>query len=56
MMLQINQKTVKNLQYARVRYEMIANEARGAELATIISYLASVSGIIILLKTVKKYC
>ena len=39
----------------RVGYEMIvANEARSAELATIISYRISASGIIVLLKTPTK--
>ena len=41
---------------ARVGYEMIvANEARSAELALIISYPPSASGIIVLLKTPPKY-
>ena len=35
---------------ALVGYEMIANEARSAELAIIISYPTSASGIIVLLK------
>ena len=41
----------------RVGYEMIDSQ-RGAcaELAIIISYPTSVSGIIVLLKTIKKYC
>ena len=34
---------------------MIANEARSAELAIIISYPTSASGIIVLLKTPPKY-
>ena len=34
----------------------MANEARSAELAIIISYPTSASGIIVLLKTIKKYC
>ena len=33
----------------------IANEARSAELAIIISYLTSVSGIIVLLRMLTKY-
>ena len=44
---------------ARVGYEMIfneTNEARSAELAVIISYPTSTSGIVILLKIIKKYC
>ena len=43
----------------RVGHEMIdriANEVRSAELAIIISYPTSASGIIVLLKTIKKYC
>ena len=41
---------------ALVRYEMIdSNEARSAELAMIISYPTSASGIIVLLKTIPKY-
>ena len=40
----------------RVGYEMVvANEARSAELATIILYQPSESGIIVLLKTSAKY-
>ena len=40
----------------RVEYEMVvANEARSAELAIIISYPTSASGIIVLLKTPTKY-
>ena len=40
----------------RVGYQMVlANEARSAELVTIISYLTSASGIIVLLKTPTKY-
>ena len=38
----------------RVGYEMIANEARSAELAISISYSTSASGIIVLLKTPTK--
>ena len=39
-----------------VEYEMVvANEARSAELAIIISYPTSTSGIIVLLKTPTKY-
>ena len=34
----------------------IAKEVRSAELAIITSYPTSVSGIIVLLKTTKKYC
>ena len=41
--------------WARVGYEMIANKARSAELAIIISYPTSASGIIVLLKTPPKY-
>ena len=39
----------------RVEYKMIADEARSAELAIIISYPASASGKIVLLKTRTKY-
>ena len=38
-----------------VEYEMIDSQ-RGAELAIIISYPTSASGIIVLLKTIKKCC
>ena len=39
-----------------VGYEMVvANEARSAELTVIVSYPTSASGIIVLLKTPKKY-
>ena len=34
----------------------MANEAHSAELAIIISYPTSLRGIIVLLKTIKKYC
>ena len=36
-------------------YEMIANEMRSAELAIVVSYPKNASGIIVLLKTMKKY-
>ena len=40
-----------------VGYEMIANEARSTDLAIIISYPTSVSGLVVFIKkTFKKYC
>ena len=39
---------------ALVGYEMVANEARSADLAITISYPISASGIIVLLKTPKR--
>ena len=41
---------------ARVGYEMIDSQRLRAELAIITSYPTSVSGIIVLLKTIKKCC
>ena len=41
---------------ALVGYDMIANEARSAQLAIIISYATSASGIVVLLKTIRIYC
>ena len=41
-------------EHPRLLYEMITNEARGAELVIIISYSASPSRIIVLVKTHRK--
>ena len=42
--------------YSTSALDMIANEVLSTELAIIIPYPSSVSGIIVLLKTIKKYC
>ena len=53
--LEFNELYLTIIPRADVGYEMIANEARSTELAIIISYPTSASGIIVLLKTPPKY-